>query len=660
MRMSLSACWGEIRHLMQLGIAFLTSALLMLGTTYAVRIIMMRDFGLEAAGLYQASWALGGVYVGFILQAMGSDFYPRLVESSEDDSTCNRLVNEQTEVGLLLAGPGMVGTLVLAPTILTVIYTTAFVPAADLLRWICLGMVMRVITWPIGFIIVAKARQAIFVATECAWAAVSIALAWVCVTQFGLDGAGIAFFGSYVFHALMIYPIVRRVSGFRWSRENLKISGLLLLAMSLVFSVSALLPAYPAIAIGMVIWLASCRYSIRSLSKVVRPDLVPRSIRRLLAALRLRPSSTALSTGFSGAETSHQNSVWIDLDNTPHVPFFAPIIHELHRRGCVVLLTSRDAYQVTHLARFHGLKCTVVGRHYGKNKTMKVVGLLIRAAQLTPYAMRHRPHIAVSHGSRAQVLVAKLLRIRSIVIADYEHVTLVTAPDVLLVPDVITDEATKGRARDVVRYPGIKEDVYVTRFFPSRDFRSRLGVRDSEILVTVRPPATEAHYHNSHSEALFAALMDVLGTAQETRAVLLPRNQRQRLEIERRWAKLVADKRVIVPKDALNGLDLIWHSDLVVSGGGTMNREAASLGVPVYSIFRGPIGAVDRYLAAKGKLTIVSTVAAVRTDIRLIKRARCYDDIPRRDSVALDAIVDVILNMLNGERAHWRRPAPAQ
>src|SRR5262249_47494509 len=151
---------------LRLGLAFMASGLMTMGMAYAVRIILLRQVGFEATGFYQSAWTLGGLYVGFILQAMGADFYPRLTASATDNPACNRLVNEQAQVGLLLAGPGLLATLTFAPLVITLFYSAKFGAAAGVLRWICLGTILQVITWPMSFIIVAKARQAIFFATE--------------------------------------------------------------------------------------------------------------------------------------------------------------------------------------------------------------------------------------------------------------------------------------------------------------------------------------------------------------------------------------------------------------------------------------------------------------------------------------------------------------
>src|SRR5580704_3588395 len=175
------------------------------------------------------------MYVGVIVGSMGADFYPRLTAAAKDNIECNRLVNEQTHVGILLAAPGVIATLTFAPLVIAVFYSAEFQEAVEVLRWLCLGMALRVISWPMGYIIIARGARNLFFWSELAWTVVYVALAWVCVTAFALDGAGIAFFGSYIFHVLMIYLIVRRLSGFQYSAANMKVSLLFILVLVLVF-----------------------------------------------------------------------------------------------------------------------------------------------------------------------------------------------------------------------------------------------------------------------------------------------------------------------------------------------------------------------------------------------------------------------------------------
>lgn len=281
----------EARALLKLGVAFMASGLLMLGAAYIVRMVVLRHVGLDAAGFYHAAWTLGGLYIGFILQAMGADFYPRLVAVIKDDPKGNRLVNEQAHISLLLAGPGVIATLTLAPLVLALFYSAKFAEAVDVLRWICLGIALRVITWPMGFIVVAKNRQGIFFVTELAWAVVNVGLTWICVRTLGLVGAGIAFFASYVFHALMIAPTVRMLSGFRYSRENRKAGVFFISSIAVVFCGFYVLPPLLATCLGLTMMVASGVRSMRTLVRLVPEGCVARWIAQPFAqysALRTR------------------------------------------------------------------------------------------------------------------------------------------------------------------------------------------------------------------------------------------------------------------------------------------------------------------------------------------------------------------------------------
>ncbi len=191
------------------------------------------------------------------------------------------------------------------------------------------------------------------------------------------------------------------------------------------------------------------------------------------------------------------------------------------------------------LLKFHQLPCKVVGGHYGKNKLLKVLGTCWRTLQLLPFAWRARPDLALSHGSRAQILVSLSLGIPTVLMSDYEHCTETgfLEPNWILTPEVIPSTNMK-RAR-TLQYPGLKEDVYIPQFEPDASILERLGVPDNVVLVTLRPPATEAHYHNPESEGLFSAVMDLCAGVGDVRVVLLPRNSRQAAELKHNWQNLV-------------------------------------------------------------------------------------------------------------------------
>jgi enterobacterial common antigen flippase len=282
---------AEIREeggaLLKLGSVFMASAVLTTGAAYAIRILVRNSIGLEAAGLYQSAWGIGGLYVGFILQAMGSDFYPRLTAVANDHTECNRLVNEQAQIGLLLAGPGVIATLTFAPLVIAVFYAATFVAAVEPLRWICLGMALRVIAWPMGYIILAKGSRSIFFWTEVAATVVHVGLAYLLVGPFGLPGATMAFFGLYIWHGILIYVIVHRLTGFRWSTANQRTGLLFLPLLGAVFCGFLWLPVWVATTVGVAAALASGIYSLREVCRLVSLDRVPRFARDLLVWFRI-------------------------------------------------------------------------------------------------------------------------------------------------------------------------------------------------------------------------------------------------------------------------------------------------------------------------------------------------------------------------------------
>jgi hypothetical protein len=248
------------------------------------------------------------------------------------------------------------------------------------------------------------------------------------------------------------------------------------------------------------------------------------------------------------------------------------------------------------------------------------------------------------------------LGIPTIMMHDYEHSTKTgfVEPDWILMPDVIPDGVMTRRATGILKYPGLKEDVYVPRFRPDRSILAKLGLGGGDLVVTLRPPANEAHYHNPEADLLLAETLRFLANKPGIRIVAVPRNTRQRLTLQASWHDLIAGGRVVIPEGPVDGLNLIWFSDLVISGGGTMNREAAALGVPVYSIFRGKIGAVDRYLADKGQLVLIENSLDIHTKIRLTRWNRPTMPI-ERSRPALRSIVASIVAILEQTSDHFPR-----
>ncbi len=220
---------AELRGLVGLGFASMVAGLMGTATSYVSRVLITRDLGIEGVGLYAASLALSTVSIGFILQAMGMDLYPRLSAAANDNKEMNRLVNEQTEMGLLLSGPAVLATSALAPYIIMILYSAAYLDAVDVVRWQILGSTLKVVAWPIGTIQLAKARKGAFIATEIVNGVATFILLYLGIKMFGLVGAGIAAFVSYGIFLLISWAVGYRLSGFKWSLS----SALTLLAMGL-------------------------------------------------------------------------------------------------------------------------------------------------------------------------------------------------------------------------------------------------------------------------------------------------------------------------------------------------------------------------------------------------------------------------------------------
>ena len=358
-----------------------------------------------------------------------------------------------------------------------------------------------------------------------------------------------------------------------------------------------------------------------------------------------------------GQKTSPgKGKIWIDLDNSPHVPFFVPIIDELHKLGYSLAVTARDCFQVRELADFFHLDYKLIGHHSGKNKVRKVAGLCLRALQLLPTILTEKPRLALSHGSRSQLIVSAFLGIPSLQMEDYEFTK--SPPFVnstwLMWPALIPDKVVSGAPEQILKYPGIKEDVYVPRFVPEPGIRRQLGLREEDLVVTIRPPANEAHYHNPESDELLEAAVEFLSKKPDVKLVALPRDKKQGVRLRTQWPDLFSNGTMRIPEQVVDGLNLIWHSDFVISGGGTMNREAAALGVPVYSIFRGKIGAVDRYLSEAGRLVLIESVEDLHAKILLRRRNRLAKP-QNGHAAALSSILEQIIAIMNSHR-----PVPSQ
>jgi len=264
--------WQEAGTLLKMGVVFMITSLLTFGTIYLVRVIVIKQLGLDAAGLYQAAATLSVLYVGFILDAMGKDYYPRLTGIAHDNIACNQLINEQAEVGFLLAVPGILATLTFAPIIIHLFYSSKFIDAYEILRWQMLGILLRLAVWPMSFAIIAKGKMKLFFWTELIANLVLLTLTWLGIVYFGLIGTGMAFFGMYLFYGLLIFVVVKRMSGFSWSSVNIRLGLFTMPVVIIFFSAKYFLTDLWYMVLGSVLTLAFGYYSMKCLIEMVDAD----------------------------------------------------------------------------------------------------------------------------------------------------------------------------------------------------------------------------------------------------------------------------------------------------------------------------------------------------------------------------------------------------
>ena len=311
--------------------------------------------------------------------------------------------------------------------------------------------------------------------------------------------------------------------------------------------------------------------------------------------------------------------VWIDITNSPHVPFFRPLIRLLEEDGHEVELTTREYAQTVELLQLHGLAHHVVGPgHGGAGALGKARALAGRLPALRRFAKGRGFDVALAHGSHELTLAARSLRIPSATAHDYEFATLqhqlgLRAATRVVFPDAIPSERLArlgARPPKLVRYPGIKEEYYLADFEP--DPRVVEGIDPAKVLAVVRTPPEVSLYHR-HGNPLFPEVLQRLGRDEAVHAVVLPRIAEQRQAIRE-----LGLPSLHVPEHAIDAQSLIALADLVVSAGGTMNREAVALGTPVYTTFAGRLGAVDATLIREGRLVPLSEarslVASKRND----------------------------------------------
>ena len=330
--------------------------------------------------------------------------------------------------------------------------------------------------------------------------------------------------------------------------------------------------------------------------------------------------------------------VWVDMTASAHVLVFRPLIQLLHERGDEIEITARDYAQTLQLLELHGLEATVIGRHGGRSRAGKARSMFSRLHELRKWARGRGFDLALAHGSHELTVTARRLGIPSATTHDYEFATLqhqlgMRAATRVVVPEAIPPERLERfgvRPPKLQRYPGLKEEYYLYDFEPDPSVLDSLNVDRGRVLVVLRPPPDVSLYHR-HSNPLFPQTLDFLGAHPDVQAVVLPRTGEQR-----EFVRDLDLPSTIVPERAVDAQSLIALADVVVSAGGTMNREAAALGVPVYTTYGGRLGGVDEELIREGRLKPLTDPRA----LELVKRDGAPGSRVRRDpQVLLDLLL---------------------
>jgi uncharacterized protein len=307
--------------------------------------------------------------------------------------------------------------------------------------------------------------------------------------------------------------------------------------------------------------------------------------------------------------------VWVDLTNSPHVLVMRPLIELMRADGHDVDVTARDFAQTLELCERFGIDHTAIGRHRGGRLASKGHGLVSRSGALTRWARGRRFDVAIGHGSNDVSVAAALLRIPAATAFDYEfaaqqHHVNCRLCRVVMVPEAIPPERLArygARPRKLRRYAGLKEEYYLADFDPDESVLRELGIDRARPLVLVRTPPEVSLYHRFENP-LFRRVLERLASS-DAQAVVLPRTREQREEVRSLGP-------FVVPEHAVDAQSLVAFADLVVSAGGTMNREAVALGTPVYTTFEGRLGAVDEALLREGRLRRLTDPGQVRVERR--------------------------------------------
>ena len=336
---------------------------------------------------------------------------------------------------------------------------------------------------------------------------------------------------------------------------------------------------------------------------------------------------------------------WFDLDNSPHVPLFQPIFKKLNNREVKTFVTAREFAQTKDLLELYNIDHHLVGKHGGKNKLSKLINLFVRAGQLNKTIKGTDIQLAVSHGSRTQLITCRKKNIPSVLMLDYEFTEskiFNKLADHIIIPKFIPDDRLIDQGfniKKVIRYNCFKEELYLSEFKEDPKTRTKLGINSNELLVVIRPPSMVGNYHDKRSENLLIATINQL--SQFDNAVVLIVN---RTNTEKQFIKtnIQIGGNIRFLEKAVDGLQLLHAADITISGGGTMNRESALLGTKTYSIFSGRKPFLDEYLEEQGRLKFISSTEEIES---IIPEKNYEKNVLLHSSNPVNEITDILIDL---------------
>ncbi len=325
--------------------------------------------------------------------------------------------------------------------------------------------------------------------------------------------------------------------------------------------------------------------------------------------------------------------IWIDMTNSPHVLFFEPIIESLSKKH-EVISTARDYQQTLALLEKKGIPYTILGKHHGKSRLAKIRGLFGEVACRIKFINEKKPDLTITHQSYYATLAARLTGRKSLYIFDGDGAILqyigIFFGSKVLAPEKLP---AKIKGVKVSKYPGLKEEVYISSFTPDRTYLSKLGLNPEKSTILIRPEAGSASYIKK--EYVLGPLLDSLEKEEKYQVILLPRTSEQKEYYKKAY------KNFVIPEGILSGPDLAANVDLVISGGGTMNREAVVFGTPVISAYQNPPLTIDKWLIEEGYMYLIQEPQLQDVE-RAIKRKRHYE----MSSAGREKILEYIEQML--------------